>query len=581
MKPRILNTVRLSFPLATALAALLTVHQASAETKTWAAAETGTEDWGTGANWSDATMPDGNDTALFNSTGYIKSIYMGDANRAIGYMTFDASTGETPYTINVVQSSSDATFRQLVLSTNGIISVNAGTHTIKGTGTAQEFRMNGGSSLNVAEDCTLNIDAKLYANSSYLLSKTGLGTVVLKKSSAGASSWVFSLFTVEQGTLEMAVSNAAGNSGNKYSVSSGGTLKLSAAFGVNTLTLNGSGASGVGALYAAATTSVTTPNVILATDSDIGVLSDKTLTITNAISGTGTAGLTKVGAGTLNLNGNNTYTGDTLVNEGDIGGTGTVGGNVTVYAAGNLAPGVTAGTLNITGNLDISAMASDAGTLKFGLDALAGTNDKIVVGGSLALGSLALDDLVVTNLGGLQSGTYTLITSTGLTGTVDGTTALIATGFTGKLQITGNNLELVVTALSTPYETWAGAGVPFDADANNDGVDNGMAWVLGATDKNANAIPLLPTMDNTSDPDFFIFTYRRDDDAFTDPNTTIKAEYGSTLAAWTTAVASGDIIITPTDDGAGTGIDLVQVKIRRTLAVGGKLFGRLNVGNAP
>jgi hypothetical protein len=61
-----------------------------------------------------------------------------------------------------------------------------------------------------------------------------------------------------------------------------------------------------------------------------------------------------------------------------------------------------------------------------------------------------------------------------------------------------------------------------------------------------------------------------------DPNTTIKAEYGSTLAAWTPAVHDGtDIIITPTDEGAGVGIDLVQVKIRRTLAVGGKLFARL------
>jgi hypothetical protein len=29
------------------------------------------------------------------------------------------------------------------------------------------------------------------------------------------------------------------------------------------------------------------------------------------------------------------------------------------------------------------------------------------------------------------------------------------------------------------------------------------------------------------------------------------------------------------------GIDLVQVKIRRTLAVGGKLFARLNVANTP
>jgi hypothetical protein len=112
-------------------------------------------------------------------------------------------------------------------------------------------------------------------------------------------------------------------------------------------------------------------------------------------------------------------------------------------------------------------------------------------------------------------------------------------------------------------------------------VDNGMAWVLGALNPGTNAIGLLPTFDNTTDPDFFIFTYRRDDDANTDPNTTIKAEYGSTLVGWTQAVASGDIIITPTNDGAAVGVDSVQVKIRRTLAADGKLFARLNAVKAP
>jgi hypothetical protein len=42
-----------------------------------------------------------------------------------------------------------------------------------------------------------------------------------------------------------------------------------------------------------------------------------------------------------------------------------------------------------------------------------------------------------------------------------------------------------------------------------------------------------------------------------------------------------DIIITPTDDFYAAGIDKVQVKIRRTLAVRGKLFARLNVQNTP
>ncbi|MFZ9938256.1 MAG: hypothetical protein ACO3JG_14560, partial [Luteolibacter sp.] len=60
----------------------------------------------------------------------------------------------------------------------------------------------------------------------------------------------------------------------------------------------------------------------------------------------------------------------------------------------------------------------------------------------------------------------------------------------------------------------------------------------------------------------------------------IMVEYGSDLAGWTEAVAGPDVVITPTDDGAAPGIDLVAVKIRRTLTAGGKLFARLKVAVA-
>jgi hypothetical protein len=42
-----------------------------------------------------------------------------------------------------------------------------------------------------------------------------------------------------------------------------------------------------------------------------------------------------------------------------------------------------------------------------------------------------------------------------------------------------------------------------------------------------------------------------------------------------------DFFITPTHNGADVAIDSVQVNIRRFLAVGGKLFARLNVVKAP
>ena len=135
----------------------------------------------------------------------------------------------------------------------------------------------------------------------------------------------------------------------------------------------------------------------------------------------------------------------------------------------------------------------------------------------------------------------------------------------------------------TPFQNWADgfAGLT-DAEPTLDfdagGLATGLEWVLGGdpTDSGDDA-DIAPTFDNTSNPDFFIFTYRRADDAAADANTAIKVEYSSDLAGWTEAVAGVDILITPDDNGAGVGIDLVEVKIRRTLAVNGKLFARLNV----
>jgi hypothetical protein len=107
-------------------------------------------------------------------------------------------------------------------------------------------------------------------------------------------------------------------------------------------------------------------------------------------------------------------------------------------------------------------------------------------------------------------------------------------------------------------------------------LETGVEWVLGGdpTDGSDDA-GIAPIFDNTSDPDFFIFTYRRTDAAAADANTTIKVEYGNDLGGWTEAVAGTDIVITPSD--AGDGLELVEVKIRRTVAAGGKLFARLNV----
>ena len=90
-----------------------------------------------------------------------------------------------------------------------------------------------------------------------------------------------------------------------------------------------------------------------------------------------------------------------------------------------------------------------------------------------------------------------------------------------------------------------------------------------------------PDFDTTTNPEFFIFTHRRTAAAAADAKTAIQVEYGSALAGWTTAVAGEDVIIDVTTGGFGPGVDRVDVKIRRTLALDDRLFARLKVAIAP
>lgn len=153
-------------------------------------------------------------------------------------------------------------------------------------------------------------------------------------------------------------------------------------------------------------------------------------------------------------------------------------------------------------------------------------------------------------------------------------------------QVEFDDVQLSITAIA-PYVYWAGGpflGTLSDTnpalDFDNGGLDSGVEWVVGGDPTNASDdASKAPTFDNTTDPNYFIFTYLRTDTANTDPNTSIAVEYGSNLVGWTPAVDDGiNIIITPTDNGA---TDSVQVKIKRTLAADGRLFGRLRVVIAP
>ncbi len=82
-----------------------------------------------------------------------------------------------------------------------------------------------------------------------------------------------------------------------------------------------------------------------------------TLTVGSIITGAGA--LTKEGTGSLIFTAANTNTGTTTVNAGILGGTGSVGGDLTVATGGTLAPGVAgAGQFTVDGNLALNTGGS-------------------------------------------------------------------------------------------------------------------------------------------------------------------------------------------------------------------------------
>lgn len=141
-----------------------------------------------------------------------------------------------------------------------------------------------------------------------------------------------------------------------------------------------------------------------------------------------------------------------------------------------------------------------------------------------------------------------------------------------------DDTPITVNASSNVYVAWSG-GAAADIDTNGDGVENGVAWALGALDPNANAIGLLPTMANT-DPTYLLFTFNRSDEANGDPNTAITVEYGNDLVGWITAVDDNDNV--EIEETGGSPTDAVVVKLKRsTLGASGQIFVRLKVVVTP
>jgi autotransporter-associated beta strand protein len=159
--------------------------------------------------------------------------------------------------------------------------------------------------------------------------------------------------------------------------------------GAEALTLNGTGTASQGALSGTGTSSAS-GTVLLASNSSIGVAAaGDQLTLSGVISGTGASTLTKVGLGTLVLNGAaaNTFTGATTINAGTLeaGAAGALGAttDIVVNTGGTLLLSGTGDRVNdSTTTFTLAGGKLDAAGLSETFGALTLTDDSIIDFGS-------------------------------------------------------------------------------------------------------------------------------------------------------------------------------------------------------
>jgi len=140
-------------------------------------------------------------------------------------------------------------------------------------------------------------------------------------------------------------------------------------------------------------------------------------------------------------------------------------------------------------------------------------------------------------------------------------------------------LTYEVVGGASAFEVWSG-GVPFAEDSNRDGVENGIAFLLGASDPGQNALDRLPTFEEAGGG--LVMTFSCLDSASRGPAVPY-VEWSSDLGGgdvWT-----GNAAAVPEESGQVNGVDFqitrngnlleVVATIPSTEAANGKLFGRL------
>lgn len=441
----------------------------------------------------------------------------------------------------------------------------------------------------------LTISAK--SNQIHSGNLSGAGSVVIQGNSSAeqtfstANTYTGSTTVQSNGRLNVTADGALSSS-DRLTVEPGGILTNSSNFLL------------VGSLAGGGTITMDAPITILNAGGD-----QSTSTFSGTLNGTGVMGLTKTGNGMLTVTGatvpaglNTTVTAGVLRTHSGLpscpvniasAGTFEASGNIaSLTLSGTFRPGSnlsTGATLTIAGSLAVSPSATIQWRVEDWTGA-PGSGSNVIDAQAITLSATPASPLLirlnvpssVTNFTESQRVFKLARSSSPISGYQQDAIQIDyfanGPGLTGtwSTRVTDNDLELVYTppASGETYQSWiagfelGGLDGP-DDDPDNDGIPNGIEYVIGGDPENDDS-NLLPTI--TVNGDDLVFVFRRTGrSAYLNPHVRHSPDLGNT---WTNAV-HGMNGVTITTDPIDTETDEVTVSIPKAGAT--SKFARLEV----